>query len=192
MLDAPPLGGLSATDFLSIEADIARHDHVAAAMERKWGVGRLPLLVDAEWRDRFVTQRRRLNDAVWRGDVANARQEAAAMERGWIKLDELATAAGHLPLDPVVWETITPDGEVVAIVRTNAEAAAVTRDGRAMQVWTLAEIGKVIGHYAETAGAVKAHFPGAVVEDISIKVRPVAAEGELDGIEAALSSAVPF
>lgn len=192
MLDAPALGGLSATDFMSVEADIAHHDHVAAEMERKWGVGRLPLLVDAEWRDRFVIQRRSLNDAIWKGDVANTRIQSAAMVRGWNKLDELATAAGHAPLDPVVWETVTPDGEVVAIVRTNAEAAAVTRSGRAMQVWTLDEIGKVIGHYAETAGAVKAHFPGAVVEDIRIKVRPVAADGELDGIEAALDSAVPF
>lgn len=173
---------LSATDYLSIESDIAGHDHIATEMDRKWGRDRLRLLVDMDLRQRFDDQRVKFNAAVWSGDVADTRQQAEAMIRGYNALDAAATAAGAQPLAPEVWETTTPDGEVVRIVQSNAEAHAVS-DGRKMQVWTLSEIGHLIGHYADSVGLVKTFFDGATVQSAKTSTRPIASDEAMDTLD---------
>lgn len=185
-----PLTSLS--DVLSIQSDIDAVDFTAREMEAKWGAGRLPLIVGPDFREAFYDQRSMLNGAIWAGDVGETRRHAEAMIRGWRALDAAATADGQSPLSVECWETTTDDGEVLAIVRTNAEAAALTRQGRKMQVWTLAEIGRALGRYADTAGLVKTIFEGATVECVRLKVRPPVAEHVLDDIEAALNEEVPF
>lgn len=184
--DPSSSGRAAARRYLAIESAIAGVDHVADEMERKWGRGRLRLLVDHELRQRFDDQALRLNRSIAAGDVHDVSRQAKAMQRGWRALDEAATKLGAEPLAPEIWETTTPSGEVVAVVRTNAEAAAVTRDQRAMQVWTMAEIGEVIDHYATTVGAVKRHFPGAKVEGVRMKARPSIDQEAQDEVEAAL------
>jgi hypothetical protein len=188
-IDRPQIGR---TDYLSIRSDIAGHDEAAVAMERKWGRGRLPSLVSLELRGKFAKQRDRLSQAIWSGNVTETRLHAEAMVRGWHALDAAATEAGHATLSPDVWETVTPDGEICAIVKTTAEAAALTRDGRGMQVWTLDEIGRLLGRYADTAGLTKSIFPGAVVEGVRLKARPEVEDDALDGIESALDADIPF
>lgn len=141
-------------------------DHVAQQMEHKWGVGRLRLLVSADLRARFDAQRERFNRAVFGNDAEATAKHGQAMSTAWQKLDEAATAAGAKPLDPEVWETATDDGEVIAIARTNAEAATIFRQNRAMRVFTLAEIGRVIGHFPELLMRAKEVFPGATVEAV--------------------------
>jgi hypothetical protein len=175
--------GLSRTDYLSIESDINGVDFVAHEMERKWGMGRLRLVVNPDLRQRFDQQRVFFNDAVWSGNVADVRKHGEATIRGWQALDAAATADGQQPLAPTIWETTTPDGEVVRIVQTEAEASAVQADGRKVQVWTLAEIGKVIGDFADSAGLVKSFFDGATVESVKTTVRPIASDDAMDSLD---------
>jgi hypothetical protein len=138
-------------------------DETVQRLELKWGVGRLRVLVSDELRTRFDEQKRRLSYAFADGDDEAIVTQALGMKRGWLPLDEAATAAGAEPLHPNVWECQLPTGEVVAIVRTNAEAQHVCRD---REVYTLAEIGQLIARLGEDIRQVKTLYPGATVAEI--------------------------
>lgn len=154
----------------AIRSAIDGLDAVAQAMERKWGVGRLRLLVDDELREKFDRQRRKVSAAVWpegglhSAQVDEVRAAAEAMKRGWQALDRAATAAGAEPIAPIVWEAATPSGQVLALVRTSAEAAEVAKraQGRALVVWTLDEVTRVVDQHSLINQA-KAVFEGAEV-----------------------------
>ncbi len=79
-------------------------------------------------------------------------------------MDQAADQCGAKPLDPDIWEANGPDG-VIALVRTNPEAHAVVREGRAAEVWTLDEVARIIGNLRRTVGEAKRVFPGAQVVD---------------------------
>ena len=131
-------------------------------MERKWGIGRLRLLVGDDLRRRFDSQAQKFNRAVHAYDPEAVEAAGPAMVRGWRALDEAATQAGAQPVSPEVWETVTDDGEVIAICRSNAEAAAVTRENRAMRVYTVDEVGRLLSGL-DLLHAAKEVFPGATV-----------------------------
>jgi hypothetical protein len=103
-------------------------DHRCCELDRKWGIARLRLLVDDQLRARFDVQRQLFNAALVDGNEEQVVLHGAAMRRGWDALDAAATDAGAEPIRPEVWECKLPNGEVVAIVRTEAEAQHVCRD----------------------------------------------------------------
>ena len=149
--------------FISAQAHIDGADDAAVTMEQKWGVGRLRLLVSPELRDKFDRQRYLLNQAIWHGDLEAVRRESSRMTAAWLALDKAATEAGAAVLSPEVWEVRLDDGTVVAIVRDGAEAAMAT--GRAVAVYTLDEIGRILSH-CNAITDVKLTFPGATVEAV--------------------------
>jgi len=142
-------------------------------MEAKWGVERLPLLVDAELRAKFERQRIKVGEALseaWSAKVLTrdmletAIARCAAMERAWAVLDAQATSDRQMPISAVVTvlEGRTHDGSVLAVVGTNAEAKHVLDEGRATVVLTLEEVAnllKAVGPVLE----IKRSFPGAMV-----------------------------
>ena len=68
------------------------------------------------------------------------------------------------PLAPEVWECVLPaTGEVVSIVRTEAEAHHVARES---EVWTLAEIAVLIERLGDEVRQVKRTFPGSAVVEV--------------------------
>jgi hypothetical protein len=137
-------------------------DEIALAMERKWGVGRLPRLVDPALAAKFDAQRDKLNDAIHSERQDAIAAQAAAMERAWKALDAAAAAKGAQPLSPNVWEATTPAGEVIAIVRTPEEATLIARE-RKGAVWTVAEVAIALDAFGDHVRAVKEKFPGANV-----------------------------
>jgi len=144
-----------------VQAIVDGLDHAAHAMERKWGVGRLRLLVSDLLRAKFDAQKDKLDAAIESGSVIYVRAHAEGMKRAWAVLDEAATEAGHKPLSPEVWECVLPEsGEVVAIVRDIPEAHRVCREVR---VFTLAEIARLIEALGHAALEVKRVFPGAEI-----------------------------
>lgn len=139
-------------------------DHVAAGMERKWGVGRLRLLVDDGLRVRFDAQKEKLDAAIASGEPAYLLAHAQGMRRAWLALDQTAEAAGAAPLAPEVWECVLPSsGEVVALVRTETEAHHLARDRR---VFTVAEVACLIEALGEGLLQVKAAYPGAALAEV--------------------------
>ena len=157
------------SDALAIKAVIDGVDHVAVEMETKWGVGRLRLLVVDDMRERFDRQAQLFNEAVFTNDVGAVRRHGEGMRKAWQALDKYASEARFCRIDPTVWEVNGPDG-VIAVVRTNPEAYAVVREGRAVEVWTLDEVARVIAAHRDTIGEVKRVFPGAQV--VGARVRP--------------------
>ena len=168
--DTRPLGGANSWartpgTYISAQAHIAGVDHVAVTMERKWGVGRLRLLVDTGLREKFDRQCYLFNQAIWHGDLAAVSRESARMVAAWQALDKAAMAAGAEVLSPEVWEVRLEEGTVAAIVRTPEEAHAVVAQGRAMAVYTLDEIARILSHHTAITEA-KLTFPGATVEAV--------------------------
>jgi len=174
------LSPMPATDLA--KASLDRLDAVASAMERKWGIDRLPKLVDAPLAVRFRSQAERLDEAI-RSDISAAVSiQAEAMLRAWNALDAAAIKGGWKPLAPSIWEAVLPEtGEVIAIVRDSAEAFAIARE-RNGAVWTLTEVALAIEHFGDMVRATKATFPGAQVK----AVRPAGATAKL-----AIGSAAP-
>jgi len=148
-------------------------DDLAVRMEQKWGIGRLRLLVSAEWRLKFDTQREKINRAIDSGGVDDLRREAARMEAAWHKLDALATEGGATPTSADQWEVQDHDAmHLIIIVKDDMDATAVARNNRACVVYSLSEVGRILSAYPEIA-AVKLGFPGSVVTAARRKPDPV-------------------
>jgi hypothetical protein len=152
--------------YLAGRAYIDEADLMAAQMEARWGAGRLRLLVPPEMREKFDRQRYLLNAAIWHGDLVAVRREAKRMVTAWLTLDKAAMAAGKAALSPLVWEVVLADGTVAAIVPSDEHVRAVVAEGRAVAVYTLDEIARLLSAYPNIAKA-KLTFPGAEVTTIS-------------------------
>jgi hypothetical protein len=148
--------------YISGRAYIDGADETASEMEAKWGCDRLRLLVAPDLREKFDRQRYLFNQAIWHGELEEVRREAGRMVNAWLALDRAATAAGKQPLAPEVWEVPLEDGSVAAIVQDYAQARSVVAEGRAVSVFTLEEIGRLLSNYPEVAKA-KMVFPGATI-----------------------------
>jgi hypothetical protein len=138
-------------------------DHRTRELDRKWGIARLRLLVDNDLRTRFDLQRQHFNAAIISGDQEQISMHGMALRRGWDALDVAATEAGAELLQPEVWECTLPEsGEIVAIVRTDAEAYHVCPNH---EVYTLTEIGQLIEKLG-TARHIKTTYLGATVAEV--------------------------
>lgn len=151
--------------FLAGRASIDEADKVAIELERKWGAGRLRVLVGVELREKFDRQRYLFNHAIWHGDLEAVKRESARMVTAWRVLDRTAEQAGAKVHDPDIWEVVLADGCIAAIVRDAQAAHRVAYEDRRAQVFTLEEIGRLLDAYPAIAKA-KAVFPGATVTAI--------------------------
>ena len=133
-----------ATTWLQGRAALDEADALAIEMERKWGCGRLRLVVSTELRARFDSQRWKLLQAQWHGTLGDLVREAGHMTKAWRALNTAAEAAGAAPLSPEVWELALRDGLVVALTRSRAEAHHITDDPRFVAVYALDDIVELI------------------------------------------------
>jgi hypothetical protein len=164
------------------KASLDRLDAVATAMERKWGIDRLPKLIEAQLAVRFRSQTERLDAAIRLNVSAAISVQAEAMLRAWGTLDAAAIKGGWKPLAPMIWETVLPEtGEIITIVRDADEAFVISKDGKGT-IWTLAEVAIAIEAFGDTVRATKQVFPGAEVT----AVRPAGTAARL-----AIGSAAP-
>ena len=148
--------------YIAGQAEIDEVDVTASAMEKKWGVDRLRLLVGVELREKFDRQRFLFNKAIWHGDLEDVRTQSKRMIAAWRALDRKATEEGAGGLSPDVWEIGLPDGSVAAIVRDNGDARHVLAEGRKLTVYTVEEVGRLI-HALPAVMKAKESFPGATV-----------------------------
>src|SRR6476620_9931273 len=91
-----------------VQAMVEGLDQVAIAMERKWGVDRLRLIVSDFLRAKFDEQKDRLDDAIQSGEERYVAAQVEGMKRAWSALDRAAHDAGEQPLAPEVWECVLP------------------------------------------------------------------------------------
>lgn len=154
--------------YLSGQEAIDTLDLVAIRMERKWGAGRLRLLVSEELRTRFDRQRVKTGEAIANGELEDVIRETRRMKSAWKALDAYANTQPILP--PSVWEVTLDNGTVARIVRETEMAHLVASqeagiEGRHVAVYTLEEIGRLLSAYPSLYNA-KALFPGSLVTKI--------------------------
>lgn len=148
----------------AIDTIVRAVDQRGRDMDRKWGTGRLPVLVPTEWAERFKRAKFKFSTAVWERDPADTDRHGQAMLRAYDKLDELAVAAGASSAPPDQWEMDTPNGLII-VVRDLADVERADTGGRKAQVWSLEEVANVIAAHPLIVAA-KREFPGAVVESV--------------------------
>jgi hypothetical protein len=168
---------------------LIEYDRVVRAIEAKWGIDRLPDLVDAEMRQRWWMQWDRLNAAIERGSGPDVEHAVEVTIRACGVLEARALELGAKPLTGDRWEAEMPDGGVLAIVRDKAEAANVQKEGRYDAVYSVAEVGRIIqqwraGEAGRLAESVKDVFAGAEIVEIK---RREPTEGER-----VLNDEIPF
>jgi hypothetical protein len=149
----------------AIDAVLAPLNRVADEIERKWGFDRLPTLVPEDMALRFASAKEKLSEAIAANDVTRIKERAEIMRRGWEKLDETATAAGHEPWAQTdVWEGRRPDGKVFLIAKDKTTAVLANRD-TAYGVWTVQEIGMLLQQFDPDGftQAIKEEFQGELV-----------------------------
>ena len=178
--------------YLSGQAAIDGADATAIEMERRWGAGRLRLLVGVELREKFDRQDFLYRQAIHHGDLQEVQRQASRMTAAWQALGRAAEAAGAAPLQPVIWEVPLRDGTVVALIRDQADARDVSRDGRQVAVYTLEEIGLMLENY-RTVVDTKLTFPGATVTAIRRQSIEDPLQGIPDGVslEDTLNDPIP-
>lgn len=162
-VQASPIGAKTPVDHDRIQAAVIGVDQAWRDVEATWGAGRLPALVSDATR---LSLRRGMDawqTALTYGDADVVENLAPKIRAALVFMEREATTLGHAKLTPEVWETRREDGTVIAIVRTQAEASAVVRDGRALEVWTLEEIARVL---PANVTNIKKAFPGARVSRV--------------------------
>lgn len=169
---------ITTQQWVTSQGDVDGVDQAAIAAERKWGAGRLRLLVSAELRAKFDRQRVRLNEAIAAGSASQLAAECQRMRYAYDVLDKAATAAGA-QARPDAWEVVVDDDVILTFVRSDADAARFPLDGFKREVWGLDEVARLIAEYPAIRAA-KRRF-GAHIEAIRRAVEdPVPAASTAD------------
>jgi len=171
-------------EYAKVQSAITDYDRVASEMERKWGIDRLPELVDAELRERFWQTVHRLNVAIDKNDPDEVRRHADAAARGWYALDRAAVAAGALPPSGEGYDARIDETRVLRVCKTIEDATVSQRerpDVVAVSVEEIARIWKVWDERDILAQAKQA-FPGAEIMEAREKT----------GGKGALNDEIPF
>lgn len=151
-------------------------DDMVAELERRWGFERLPRLVSPELRARFEQARDMHRQATMAGeDLADM---DAMMMRAWRALEAEALSRGESPLPGAVavWQADEEERGSICLCLDDEHAQALLARAKAVgeniEVWTLAEVGRIVQIGGVLAEAKKA-FPqakvakrGAIQDDI--------------------------
>ena len=147
----------------AVQAIVWEFDKAIAEVEAKWGVDRLPYLVDARKREAWWLGMDQLNQAIREGEPDQVRAAVDNMLLGIAMLVRAAEKAGESPLSPDVWEVALDDGKVLQIIRCWPTNAAPVSKDRNVVTWTLEEVAHLISN-TKAVNAIKGQWPGATVE----------------------------
>jgi hypothetical protein len=146
-------------------------DDLAASIERRWGIDRLPRLMPEAWHAKFAALKAQLDDAISNG--ADTTGPAAALATAWRKMDEKATAQGSFPLDPRCVE-VREDGQIFAVAPDAETARACSLlaqwEQREVTVYLAAPLIKA-ARANPTLQAIHAAWPGALVTALPAPMR---------------------
>jgi len=158
-------------------------------MEKKWGAGRLRLMVGPELRDKFDRQRYLTNQAIYHGGLEDLRMHCKRMLTGWATLDRAADEMGleRFPVD--AWDVVGASGTVHVIVRTFDDAIDYRKGRQNVCLYTLDEIAVLLDAQG-LLGAAKAAFPDAEIRKVRRSVGD--ALNDIDTSKDALDDEIPF
>jgi len=169
------LKGTSVTSdatYRKIQNYLTEYDRVVSDYERRWGVERLPLLVDPELRDRFWSQMDKLNAAIHADNPVEVEHQVQVTLRAYAALEAKARELGNKEIEGVAWTAPMDDGRVVAIVRDVHEIGVIKKDMPDAMVYSVQEVAAILAAWAgqqknNTVDTIKDMFPGAHVTKVT-------------------------
>ena len=156
-------------DARRINDALIKHDAAVSEFERRWGVGRLPLVVSTDLRARYDAQCDRLDAAIEACDPDMVERMVGVSIRAYAALEQAARDAGVAELRGDYYEAAMPDGSALCVTRDIYEQVRVARERRDAIVWSVEEVARVVGSYeaAKAINRAKAAVPGATVERVT-------------------------
>jgi len=140
-------------------------DRAAIAAETKWGIDRLQGLVAPATAEKYGSAMAKLNAAIAAGDPVETAARAAVCIRGLAAMDAEATAAGHAPVPPLVWQ-YEYDGHRFGIIKDVRDWPPVAAACPGLTLYTLREVAIALAAGRNAVADVKAAFPGAQISAI--------------------------
>ena len=156
---------------IMVDYALAPFDEVSRAMDRKWGVDRLPELVSVEMAQKYGSAVAKMNAAIADNDVEECRKRCEVVVRGLQAMDQEAERVGAQKACTDVWE-VEVDGELFGIMRDGRGWRAIKEQRPELELLTLREVALAYRYFrehwmGELEKAAKQSFPGA--EMINIK-----------------------
>ena len=148
-------------------AVISGVDQVAATMEARWGIRRLPLIVSDDTRTRFRSACAMWAEAIKGWQIGEVTKAGGMMRRAWAALEAEAISLGHEHIEPHALEAPLPDGTVLAVVNSADDAHHIAKHaaGRKVIALTISEVARLFQKYGreDLQTSILAEFPGATV-----------------------------
>ena len=148
-------------------AVISGVDQVAATMEARWGIRRLPLIVSDDTRTRFRAACAMWAEAIKGWQIGEVTKAGGMMRRAWAALEAEAISLGHEHIEPHALEAPLPDGTVLAVVNSADDAHHIAKHaaGRKVIALTMEEVARLFQKYGreDLQTSILAEFPGATV-----------------------------
>ncbi len=141
-------------------------DEMVHQMEKRWGVDRLPSLVESELAARFGAAKAKLDAAIDENEPAEVQKRVRVMMKGWKTLSDAAEKAGAAEISAGIWEGRADSGVKYAFCRTDAEAHLAAKERKDYRVFSVAELVRLLEARYSNLMAAKRHFPGATVEKV--------------------------
>jgi hypothetical protein len=165
-----------------IKADLSLAPFEAAvrAMDKRWGIDRLPELVSTESAAKWGKAMAGLNGAIDAQDPDKVKFWVEVSLRGLTAMDAEAVNLGRPVSDPVIWE-YQYEGTTFGIIEDGREWPAAYANRPGIAIHTMREV--AIALHAQRSGivnAAKLAFPGAEVTKVGLAL----VENMLDGGEA--------
>ena len=152
---------------------LAPFDHAMTAAEEKWGIDRLPELVSVEMAEKWGSAMAKLNAAIAESNPEEVKARVGVCIRGLAALEAEATAAGHNPKSPDVWE-YEYEGRVFTILKEGRDHNLIG-DLKDRRVYSMREVAIALNALDQgMLKCVKDAFENAEIKNISkIKSEPV-------------------
>ena len=162
----------SEASYRKIQNYLTEYDRVVSDYERRWGVERLPALVDPALRDRFWSQMDKLNAAIASNSPVDVEAEVEVTLRGYAALEAKAREMGSKEIEGIAWTAPMEDGRVIAIVRDVHEIGVIKKDMPDAIVYSVQEVAAILAAWTDqqkndAVNRVKDLFPGAHVTKVT-------------------------
>ena len=148
---------------------VAPLDRLAARMDEKWGVDRLPELVSVETARKYGSAMAKLNAAIEAHDPEETNLRAQVCMRGLAAMDREATEAGQPTASADYWECEV-EGFRFAVMKDAGHWKACQAERPDLRFFSLREIGialKALKIDGPMFAEVKKHFPTAEITRVA-------------------------
>jgi hypothetical protein len=153
-------------DDIKVDVALAGFTRASEQMDKKWGIGVLMGLTGPETLAKWGKAMAGLYAAEDEKDAGKVAGWAEVCVRGLAMMDAEATAAGHQPADPHIWE-YELDGVTYGIIEDGRKWPAAYRKRKGLLIFNMREVAVALAaHRNDLVRQVKESFNGAEITAI--------------------------